>query len=90
MKHKFLLLILVLIASPNFGQSQNQETYASSISADELKEKLYTYASDEFEGRETGTKGSENGYRVPEKALTQNLEVSLPQRETATIFKTYR
>ncbi len=33
------------------------ETYAASITAEELKEHLYTYASDEFEGRETGTSG---------------------------------
>ena len=30
---------------------------AASISESELKEHLYTYASDEYEGRETGTKG---------------------------------
>ena len=32
-------------------------TYANSITADELKEALYVYASDEFEGRETGEPG---------------------------------
>ena len=31
--------------------------YASTITTEELKEMLYTYASDEFEGRETGEKG---------------------------------
>jgi len=31
--------------------------YANTITSDELKEKLYTYASDEFEGRETGEPG---------------------------------
>ena len=31
--------------------------FASSITSDELKTMLYTYASDEFEGRETGEKG---------------------------------
>ncbi|MBT7851407.1 MAG: M28 family peptidase [Flavobacteriaceae bacterium] len=57
MKLKITLLLLVLIACHNIGQSQNQKTYASSITAEELKEKLYIYASDEFEGRETGEKG---------------------------------
>ncbi|NHF60239.1 M28 family peptidase [Flavobacteriaceae bacterium TP-CH-4] len=33
------------------------ETYAGSITSEELKTHLYTYASDEFEGRETGTPG---------------------------------
>ena len=37
--------------------SQNPSIYADEINADDLKEKLYTYASDEFQGRETGTEG---------------------------------
>ena len=57
MKLKITLLLLMLIANLNLGLSQNQKSYASSITAEELKEKLYTYASDEFEGRETGDKG---------------------------------
>ena len=64
MKLKITLLLFILIANQNIGQAQNQETFASSITAEELKEKLYTYASDEFEGRETGTKGTENSHRV--------------------------
>jgi hypothetical protein len=47
------------------GSSQNKnnanvskpETYAQTITANELKEMLYTYASDEFEGRKTGEPG---------------------------------
>ncbi|WP_419211385.1 M28 family peptidase [Maribacter sp. X9] len=35
----------------------SETTYAESITEDELKEHLYTYASDEFEGRETGEPG---------------------------------
>lgn len=35
----------------------NPVDYANTITAEELKEKLYVYASDEFEGRETGTPG---------------------------------
>ena len=35
----------------------NPTDYAATITADELKEKLYVYASDEFEGRDTGTPG---------------------------------
>jgi Zn-dependent M28 family amino/carboxypeptidase len=57
MKLKITLLLLMLIANLKLGLSQNQKSYASSITAEELKEKLYTYASDEFEGRETGDKG---------------------------------
>ena len=57
MKLKITLLLLMLIANLNLGLSQNQKSYASSITAEELKEKLYTYASEEFEGRETGDIG---------------------------------
>ena len=32
-------------------------TYANTITKEELKASLYTYASDEFEGRETGEPG---------------------------------
>lgn len=35
----------------------NVTQYASTITAEELKDMLYTYASDEFEGRDTGEKG---------------------------------
>ncbi|MBO0330082.1 M28 family peptidase [[Muricauda] lutisoli] len=35
----------------------NPVPYAESITQDDLKDHLYTYASDEFEGRETGTPG---------------------------------
>ena len=37
--------------------SIDPQTYGTTITSDELKEMLYTYASDEFEGRDTGEKG---------------------------------
>lgn len=37
--------------------AQNPVKYVKNINANDLKEKLYVYASDEFEGRETGTEG---------------------------------
>lgn len=40
-------------------QAGSPEAYAATITQEELKERLYTYASDEFEGRETGTRGEE-------------------------------
>jgi len=57
MKFNLRVFLFIVIGNLNIGQSQNQETFASSITAEELKEKLYTYASDEFEGRETGNRG---------------------------------
>ncbi|HZW63369.1 MAG TPA: M28 family peptidase [Flavobacteriaceae bacterium] len=38
-------------------QTKSVTDYANSISSEELKTDLYIYASDEFEGRETGTAG---------------------------------
>ena len=55
MKNYFLLSFLVF---NYFGiQSQTAVDYANTIELDALKEKLYTYSSDEFEGREAGKKG---------------------------------
>ncbi|MGX1930432.1 M28 family peptidase [Flagellimonas sp. 2504JD4-2] len=66
---KVLLLVAVLAVSCNSAQKTvdkkteipsiptNPVTYAETITQDELKEHLYIYASDEFEGRETGTAG---------------------------------
>ena len=41
----------------NEAKVVNPTEYASTITTEELKEMLYKYASDEFEGRETGEKG---------------------------------
>lgn len=64
---KLLLGFLVLFLACNATQKQSSQhqaaspagpvEYASGITADELKDHLYTYASDEFEGRETGKPG---------------------------------
>jgi len=43
--------------SKNSKEITNLEAYAKTITANELKDLLYLYASDEFEGRKTGEKG---------------------------------
>lgn len=50
-------LLLLSCATSQKSMEVNPSTYASSITSDELKEHLYTYASDEFMGREAGTAG---------------------------------
>ena len=56
MKHYTLLLLFSSLVV--FGQKEaSVEDYAASITAKELKEHLYVYASDYFQGRETGTIG---------------------------------
>ncbi len=65
MKKLFILFCLSLfITSCSSSQNKKQpqknadaSDYAKSITANELKEMLYNYASDEFEGRETGEPG---------------------------------
>ena len=52
------LLSFFLFSLMIFGQNKKNVTeYANSITADELKDLLYVYASDYFEGRETGARG---------------------------------
>ncbi|MDC1253262.1 M28 family metallopeptidase [bacterium] len=54
------ITLSILLLAPLFIFSQNEKNvteYAKSITPNELKELLYVYASDYFEGRETGTRG---------------------------------
>ena len=54
MKLKFLFSIaLILISFLIHGQSEALLKASNSIKIDELKEKMYKYASDEFEGKDT-------------------------------------
>ncbi|WP_298536963.1 M28 family metallopeptidase [uncultured Algibacter sp.] len=57
----FVVASLLLISCSN-SQNNNKknvkaETYAKTITSKELKKMLYTYASDDFEGRKTGEPG---------------------------------
>lgn len=55
---KKLLLVYTLFFSFFFCDSQtNQEKLSQTITKKELKDMLYIFSSDEFEGRETGQKG---------------------------------
>ena len=60
LKRILIPIILLLIVSSSFGKKiteKGPELYAASITSSELKDHLYTYASDEFMGREAGTEG---------------------------------
>ena len=50
-------LILLIFCSQIYAQLPGAEKFAKTITQKELKEHLYIYASDEFEGRETGSEG---------------------------------
>ena len=55
----YILIILLSCSTTKSGPKKvvNPTVYGESINASELKDMLYTYASDEFEGRETGQPG---------------------------------
>ncbi|MGA0155253.1 MAG: peptidase, partial [Flavobacteriaceae bacterium] len=54
---------------------QEQIDLASTITEQELKEHLYTYASDDFEGRETGTAGQK---KAIEYLVSQYSSLGIP------------
>ena len=63
-KITFLLSTLILMVSCGTSQNKNNAEktadpveYAKTITTDELKNMLYTYASDDYEGRKTGEPG---------------------------------
>ncbi|AEM71987.1 peptidase M28 [Allomuricauda ruestringensis DSM 13258] len=82
---KLSLLVLGLALACNSSQKTISEVqqpkpmaspvpYAESITQDDLKEHLYTYASDEFEGRETGTPGQKKAVEYI-KAHYESLDI---------------
>lgn len=85
---KLLLIVLALGASCNSSQKTtatkvakvvNPVTYATTITQDELKEHLYIYASDEFEGRETGKPGQKKAIAYLKK---QYEALGIPAAQT--------
>ncbi len=54
---KINLLAFLLYTSIGFAQTPASDAYASTIESEDLRQLLYVYASDFFQGRETGTLG---------------------------------
>jgi len=54
---KIYLLSFLLCTSLGFAQTPASNAYASTIESESLRQLLYVYASDFFQGRETGTLG---------------------------------
>lgn len=65
-----------LVTEPNL----NPTVYAETITSDELKTMLYKYASDEFEGRNTGEKGQKMAVEYL-KEKYQSMDISSPLGE---------
>ncbi|TJY35812.1 M28 family peptidase [Pontimicrobium aquaticum] len=69
MKKTLILLSISLIAFSCKKEATQEDiiNYASTITQDELKDHLYIYASDEFEGRETGEPGQKKAVEYIKK-----------------------
>ncbi|NNF19325.1 MAG: peptidase, partial [Flavobacteriaceae bacterium] len=90
MQNKLPLLALALFMACNSSQttvSESQEnkpmvdpakTYAGTITESELREHLFTYASDEFEGRETGKEGQKKAVNYL-KEQYQHMQIPAAQ-----------
>ncbi len=73
----FLLSISILIFSCSSSQRKqskatNPKPYAETITSGELKELLYAYSSDDFEGRATGTSGQKKAVEFIKKHYIDN------------------
>lgn len=82
MKKLLLLTLAVGLVACKAQQPKNIESadvmeYANTINADELKEHLYIFASDEFEGRETGEPGQKMAAEYLKNEYKQ-LEIPTP------------
>lgn len=71
-----LFCTAILLASCSSSNNKNSKKdvtdYAKTITASELKDMLYTYASDDFEGRETGEPGQKKAVEFIKKHYVNN------------------
>jgi len=78
-------LILLACGSQQTANTSSEKVtksaadYANTITAEELKTDLYTYASDEFEGRETGAEGQKKAVNFL-KARYESLGIPAAQK----------
>ena len=69
MKKSLLLIgaMTIVLSCKNEATKEDVVTYGSSITQKELKDHLYVYASDEFEGRDTGKPGQKKAVEYLKK-----------------------
>ena len=72
----FLLCTAILLVSCSSSHNKNAKKdvtdYAKTITEGELKEMLYTYASNDFEGRRTGEPGQKKAIEFIKKHYVEN------------------
>ena len=72
MKYIFFLTLILLKSLNSYSQLEHANKFAKTITEKDLKKHLYTYASDEFEGRDTGSKGQKKAVEYLRNFYIQN------------------
>ena len=82
MKKLFLLILVSLFSINSNSQLQKAKKFAKTITAEHLKEYLYVYASDEFEGRNTGDAGQKKAVEYLRNFYIENeIEPGDPDKD---------
>ena len=82
MKKLFLLILVSLFSINSNSQLQKAKKFAKTITAEDLKEYLYVYASDEFEGRNTGDAGQKKAVEYLRNFYIENeIEPGDPDKD---------
>tara|TARA_S200000501_G_scaffold24743_1_gene21443 strand:- start:11932 stop:13236 length:1305 start_codon:yes stop_codon:yes gene_type:complete len=72
MKYIFLFALILLKSLNSYSQLEHANKFAKTITEKDLKKHLYTYASDDFEGRNTGSKGQKKAVEYLKNFYIQN------------------
>ena len=84
---KLNILILILSISVSCSEENKSDKYAESITSKELSELVYEFASDKFEGRDTGEAGQKLAVNfIRDFYKANNIDKADTQR---SIFKNF-
>ena len=72
MKYIFFFTLILLKSLNSYSQLEHANKFAKTITEKDLKKYLYIYASDEFEGRNTGSKGQKKAVEYLRNFYIQN------------------
>ena len=72
MKKLILSTLIVFQSLISYSQLENAKRFAKTITEKDLKKHLYTYASDEFEGRNTGSEGQKKAVEYLKNFYIEN------------------
>ena len=84
-----LICVSTLLSSCSSSQNKTKtdkeispETYAATITSNELKDMLFTYASDDFEGRKTGEPGQKKAIEfIKNNYQSNNIESPIAEND---------